>query len=307
MRAPTLAALAVLVLLAAGGMHAFAATPEAPCSNRITGTVYSDTLSGTTAGDRISGLAGDDALRGREGDDCLFGGSGNDAQWGGAGADRVSGGAGDDRLVGEDGADELVGGAGADVIDEVEYGYPAGWRPGAGGNVIQGGPGADVIDAANGRRDRISCGGGRDTVSADRADTLAGCEKRRRLVSPLPSASPRAAGRRRAVTISFRALDDLRAPGEFISIVVDGPPGCGRSVGNSVGVSYSRNKVVRYRLKPFKGAARRAHRWCRGRYTGSASVMRTVQASCTIRPSRLPAQSCVAETKLGGFSFRVRH
>jgi hypothetical protein len=306
MRSSTLAALLLLAVLAAGGARISVAAEEAPCANRVTGTIDSDTLGGTPGGDRISGLAGDDALRGFEGEDCLFGGSGNDALWGGPGADRMSGGSGDDRIVGEAGIDELSGGAGADRLEEVQYGYPEGWRPGTGGNVLQGGAGPDVIDAANGRPDRVSCGGARDTAFADRSDKLEGCEKRRRLTSPLPAASPRSGGRERAFTIWFRSLDSLNAPREFVSIVVRGPAGCGRSVGNSVGMSYARNKVVRYRLRPFRGSGREAKRWCRGRYAGAASVMRTVRSSCTIRPSRLPAESCVAETKLGAFSFRVR-
>jgi hypothetical protein len=305
MRIPKLTAMVLLALVAAGGVRSSAAD-DVPCAHRILGTIDSDTLGGTPAGDRMSGLAGDDALRGQEGDDCMFGGSGYDVLWGGAGADRLSGGSGDDRIVGEAGIDQLSGGGGADQIEEVQYGYPDGWRPGAGQNLIQGGAGADEIDAANGRPDRISCGAGRDTVRADRADNLTGCEKRRRLVSPLPFVNPRSGGRERAFMISFRSLDFLRAPEEFVSIVVTGPPSCGRSVGNSVGTSYARNKVVRYRLKPFRGFGRRAEHWCRGRYSGSVSVMRQVRSSCTIRPSRLPAESCVAETKLGGFTFRVR-
>jgi hypothetical protein len=106
--------------------------------------------------------------------------------------------------------------------------------------------------------------------------------------------------------IEFRSLDDLSAPDEFISVRVEGPAGCGELVGNSVGVSYARNKVVRYRVRPFRGAGHRAKRWCKGRYSGSASVMRKVKRSCTIRPSRLPAKSCVVETELGEFSFRAR-
>jgi len=306
MRIATLTALALLGVAAAGGARVSAAADKAPCANRIVGTIDSETLGGTAAGDRISGLGGDDALRGQAGDDCLYGGSGNDALWGGPGADRVSGGPGDDRIVGEAGRDELSGGSGADRIEEVQYGYPDGWRPGGGNNVVQAGAGADTVDAANGRPDRISCGGGRDTVYADRSDKLVGCEKRRRLVSPLPSVSPRSGRRGRAFMISFRSLDQLSAPKEFVSIVVNAPMGCGRSVGNSVGTSYARNKVVRYRLNPFRGFGSRAKQWCRGRYTGSASVMRTARSSCTIRPNRLPAKSCVAETKLGSFSFRVR-
>jgi hypothetical protein len=296
---------AAAALLAAGAFGASAASPGEPCANKVAGTIDSEALGGTPGGDRISGFAGDDALRGFEGDDCLFGGAGNDALWGGSGADRLSGGPGDDRIVGEAGVDQLDGGAGSDKLEEVQYGYPEGWRPGSGQNVVHGGPDPDTIDVANGRPDRVSCGSGHDTAFADRSDKLEGCEKRRLLTSPLPSATPRLGGRTRAFLISFRSLDRLTAPTEFVSIVVNGPPGCGRSVGNSVGVSYARNKVVRYRVSPFRGNGHRVKRWCGGRYTGSASVMRTVRSSCKIRPSRLPAGSCVAETKLGSFSFRV--
>src|SRR3954470_22421434 len=98
MRIATLTALALLGVAAAGGVRASAAADNAPCANRIVGTIDSETLGGTAAGDRISGLGGDDALRGQQGDDCLYGGSGNDALWGGPGADGVSGGPGDDQI-----------------------------------------------------------------------------------------------------------------------------------------------------------------------------------------------------------------
>jgi Tol biopolymer transport system component len=47
---------------------------------------------------------------------------------------------------------------------------------GGGGDVILAGKGNDAIHARNGRHDRIDCGSGRDTVWADRIDTLRGCE-----------------------------------------------------------------------------------------------------------------------------------
>ena len=108
--------------------------------------------------------------------------------------------------------------------------------------------------------------------------------------------------------IAFRSLDQLDArPQEFVSIVVNGHrwAAAARSATRSAR-RMPANKVVRYRLNPFRGFGSRAKQWCRGRYTGSASVMRTARSSCTIRPNRLPAKSCVAETKLGSFSFRVR-
>jgi hypothetical protein len=46
----------------------------------------------------------------------------------------------------------------------------------AGGDVILAGKGNDVIHARNGHHDTVDCGPGRDTVWADRSDTLRGCE-----------------------------------------------------------------------------------------------------------------------------------
>ena len=110
------------------------------CANVENGSSRSDVISGTATGDKLEGFAGDDVLAGRAGDDCLFGGRGRD---------RLLGGPGDDALVGDAGRDRLVGG-----------------------------PGDDTITAADGMKDIVSCGPGRDSVRGDRADTVAGCEKR---------------------------------------------------------------------------------------------------------------------------------
>jgi Ca2+-binding RTX toxin-like protein len=112
-----------------------------PCANALRGSPVRDVLRGSPFGDVLEGLAGPDTLLGGDGDDCLRGG------------------AGDDRLS---------GGRGRDVL-----------RGGAGRNRLSGGAGDDRIDAVNRRRDRVSCGGGRDRVRADRVDLLAGCESRR--------------------------------------------------------------------------------------------------------------------------------
>lgn len=61
---------------------------------------------------------------------------------------------------------EIRGTAGSDVIAGT----------GAGGDVILAGKGNDTVHARNGHRDTVDCGPGRDTVWADRSDTLRGCE-----------------------------------------------------------------------------------------------------------------------------------
>jgi Ca2+-binding RTX toxin-like protein len=94
------------------------------------------------------GVNDNDRLSGGKGDDALFGGPGADRVVGGSGADYLSGGSGHDRLVG-----------------------------GPGRNRIEGGGGSDSINSANGVRELVDCGFGRDTVKADRRDMLSGCER----------------------------------------------------------------------------------------------------------------------------------
>ena len=172
------------------------------CANAVTGTPMGETLTGTISGDLIAGLGGEDRLSGLEGDDCLAARSGKDRLDGGAGDDRLSAGAGDDRLVGGTGRDHLDGRSGRDRLTGGQgrdrlYGGLGGDRisGGEGGDVLDGGPGNDriaagpganriragrgndFVDAENGRRDRVFCGSGRDTVQADRADRLSRCER----------------------------------------------------------------------------------------------------------------------------------
>jgi hypothetical protein len=49
---------------------------------------------------------------------------------------------------------------------------------GTGTDVVRGGFGNDVVNTADGVRDRVNCGPGRDRLVADRIDTAAGCEAR---------------------------------------------------------------------------------------------------------------------------------
>lgn len=118
------------------------------CETRRQGTAGPDTLNGTPTGDLIFGLGGDDLIRGLAGNDCLVGDSGDDRLLGGKGSDRLTGGAGDDTLVG-----------------------------GTGVNRYDAGAGYDIVKAANGRRELVSCGPGRDLARVDRRDRVRGCER----------------------------------------------------------------------------------------------------------------------------------
>jgi Ca2+-binding RTX toxin-like protein len=72
---------------------------------------------------------------------------------------------GDDILDGGIGADTLSAGAGVDRLDG-----------GEGADSFIGGPGNDTIVAADGLRETVNCGPGRDRVLADANDVLRGCE-----------------------------------------------------------------------------------------------------------------------------------
>jgi Ca2+-binding RTX toxin-like protein len=87
----------------------------------------------------------------------VFGRRGNDVITGFF-EDRIDGGKGRDRLNGGDGADVLTGGPGRDKLF--------------------GGSGNDTLRARDGERDLVSCGKGKDRVTADRKDAVVSdCEK----------------------------------------------------------------------------------------------------------------------------------
>ncbi len=106
-------------------------------------------------GRRIVGTAKGEYLAGGGHDDVILGNGGNDTLLGGAGDDRIEGGAGNDIITGGSGADRLFGDAGS-----------------------------DTIKAADGERDVVDCGGGRDRAVVDSFDKTTGCE-----VVETPSAS----------------------------------------------------------------------------------------------------------------------
>jgi hypothetical protein len=137
----------------------------------IVGTNGNDRITGTNGPDRILGLGGNDSLAGGRGDDCLDGGAGRDVLSGSIGNDRIYGMAGNDALNGGGGTDRLSGGTGNDTINA-----------GFGADRVFGGPGRDAINVATaGKRARVSCGSGLDTVRfnvAERRTIGRDCERR---------------------------------------------------------------------------------------------------------------------------------
>jgi Ca2+-binding RTX toxin-like protein len=189
--------------------------------DHLIGTDGNDVLHGLAGDDLLEGLAGHDTLFGDEGsdtvlggpgDDSLVGGLGDDGLLGGPGRDGLSGDAGSDRLRGESGRDQLSGGTGRDRLSggdgsDLLNGDPGRDRVsgGRGTDTVYGGPGpdrltggpgrdaffgqagGDSIHARDGRRDRVRCGRGRDSVRADRFDRLRGCERVRRARARSPA------------------------------------------------------------------------------------------------------------------------
>ena len=85
---------------------------------------------------------------------------------GGFGTDALRAGAANDLLVGDQGNDTLDSGAGDDDL-----------RGGEGADTVRAGDGNDKVSAADGVADTVDCGAGEDTVTADKADQLTGCEQ----------------------------------------------------------------------------------------------------------------------------------
>jgi hypothetical protein len=286
-------ALATLTAALLAGTLSAPARAASDCTGLIQGTAASERLTVVAAGSRVLGMEGDDQITGGAGRDCLEGGPGKDL---------LSGRSGNDVLIGGPGSDRLAGGSGSDRLTDAPLSYAFGL--GSGSNRVAGGPGKDVVNVANARRDTVNCGPGRDHVRADRADRLVGCERRTLLSSPLPSASPYRGRRATTFLVRFRALEEVATNGEFFSIKVEGPPGCGKIETSSLGVRYRRDAVVRYRLKPFAGDGKSVKRWCHGVYRGSVSFEQVLPSGCG--PASLSAAGCTMGIRVGGFSFRVR-
>lgn len=132
--------------------------------DRMTGTLYGDTLLGGGRVDTIFGGAGDDLLKGGSGGDILWGETSNDTIYGNFGHDRISGGSGDDLLLGQAHNDRLWGNEGADRLfghlgNDSLFG-------GGGDDRLAGGNGADSLKGDAGA-DYLDGGGGNDRLIGD--------------------------------------------------------------------------------------------------------------------------------------------
>jgi Ca2+-binding RTX toxin-like protein len=179
------------------------------------GTDGPDTLRGTHEDDNLVGKGGNDvlfALRDRDnllggagkdwvlggderrpfgGDKNLAGGPGNEGVYGGIGPETVVGGPGNDFLGGDHGSDSVVGEEGRDYVesglgsDRIAVGEGPDWLVDGPldetvKDTVSGDDGDDVIIVNNdpARRDKMSCGGGFDRVTADTKDLVADdCER----------------------------------------------------------------------------------------------------------------------------------
>jgi hypothetical protein len=156
-------------------------------------------------------------FRGDGGHDRLRGTSGADRLFGHGGSDRLSGGRGNDRLSGGRGHDVLIGGPGRDVA--------------------RGGPGRDRIRLADGRRDRVSCGPGRDRAVLDRWDRILGatpsnpagsCERVIRRGAP-----PQAPVAADAHLVAAGDIADCAGGADTTAALLDGLPGTVAMLGDA--------------------------------------------------------------------------
>lgn len=121
----------------------------------------------------IHGGAGRDRIGGDNGDDAVFGEGGNDFVSTFAGEDILHGGAGNDDVDGGNGKDKVSGEGGNDIIGDGEN------RKGP-RDILHGGGGNDILLPRNepAGADVNFCGGGRDTIYADKADLISDdCER----------------------------------------------------------------------------------------------------------------------------------
>ena len=141
---------------------------------------------------KIDGGPGDDLIVGGPSEDAIDGGPGQDIIAGGPGADVLRGGSGEDLVTYTDGigADGTLLPRGSGVraqIGRLDWSGSFDERDTIADDVeqLQGGGGADRLSLRDGRATAVSCGGGRDSVTADPRDVLdIDCESAR--VAPQP-------------------------------------------------------------------------------------------------------------------------
>ncbi len=174
MRKTAMVLAATLVLLAAAGSVARAATISCPNPSPqepgyCYGTGEADTISGTAEGDNIDGRGGADVLHGRAGDDLLLGGFGRDTLRGGRGADELGGREGRDTEHGGPGSDTKVTPSSGDGNDRVFGGRGDDWLS-VYSDRAEHDPAKDV--------DLLDCGPGHDVGIINRGvDTVRNCEE----------------------------------------------------------------------------------------------------------------------------------
>jgi Ca2+-binding RTX toxin-like protein len=140
-------------------------------NDKLDGGTENDVLKSGAGDDELKGGLGNDTLRGGLGIDRMFGDAGRDKLFGDAERDRIDGGFGNDRIDGGKGNDRLFGNKGDDRI-----------KGGKGKDRISAGDGEDRVNAADRKRDRVTCGGGLDKVTADWIDKVArSCEQVKRV------------------------------------------------------------------------------------------------------------------------------
>jgi Ca2+-binding RTX toxin-like protein len=178
---------AMVGVLVVGSGVALAAS-IACTANPCLGTPEADSIDGSNNPERIKALAGNDSviawgandeIYGDEGNDVVNGDPGNDTIYGGPDGDgSVQGTAFTDlNLEGGNDSDTVYGGGGADLIDAAanDEPYESAAEP---VDRSYGGRGNDQIYAADGNKDIINCGKGRDVAFIDEEidANIKGCE-----------------------------------------------------------------------------------------------------------------------------------
>jgi len=152
-------------------------------NDRISGAEGADFLAGDLGNDTLNGDVGDDTLDGAEGNDTLNGTGGKDTLKGYTGNDLLDGGTGSDRMLGNLGVDTVSYASRRGAVTVDTRGTPNDGERRENDLVapdiesVRTGSGNDTISIRDGAAGTATCGGGRDTVSADALDEVgSGCE-----------------------------------------------------------------------------------------------------------------------------------